>query len=615
MPRPASEPDTIGPTTSRRAAPHLGRGLAALALVWIPALATTVAAADRDRPNVIVILTDDQGYGDLGCHGNPTLKTPHLDRLHGESIRFTDFHVAPVCSPTRGQLLTGRDAYANGARLTRRGLDMIWPHVPTMADIFRKSGYRTGLFGKWHLGSSYPHRPNDRGFDEAIHHQGGMTGIIADYWNNDSFDDHYMHNGAVRQFRGYCQDVWFGEAIDWMKRSHAAGDPFFLYIATNCPHVPLFVPDSYREPYSHLGPYLSSFYGMIANLDENLGRLEQALDDAGLRENTIVIFTTDNGGTIGTTHFNAGMRSKKGSPYEGGHRVPCFIRWPAGGFTPPRDVPDCTQCQDILPTLVTLCGLDAAGAVFDGTDLTGLLRGTQQALPDRKLVVMNGVAILWNKWRLVNRRELYDLRTDPGQTQDVAAAHADVVRSMQAHYAAWREKLGPDVDRTVGFTVGAPQQACVCLTAMDLPESKLVLTQALARQGRMEKGAWHVNVATEGTYRIALRRWPREAGGTLRSGMPAHEPVDKTFLPTITPRDDYALQGCEFPAGSPLPIRTVRLRLDGYDETVTVTDDDAEAVFEVPLSVGRVGVSGLFYDEQGKELGGVNYAYVEKVPQ
>ena len=154
------------------------------------------------KPNVIVILTDDQGYGDLGCHGNPALKTPHLDRLHDESLRFTDFHVAPVCAPTRGQLMTGCDAFTNGASGVHCGKIFMRQGMPTMPEIFAANGYRTGLFGKWHLGDNYPHRPMDRGFQEAVYHQGGVIGWATDYWNNDYFDDHYRHNGEVKPYRG-----------------------------------------------------------------------------------------------------------------------------------------------------------------------------------------------------------------------------------------------------------------------------------------------------------------------------------------------------------------------------------------------------------------------------
>ncbi|MDE2955224.1 MAG: sulfatase-like hydrolase/transferase, partial [Gemmatimonadota bacterium] len=199
------------------------------------------------KPNVIFVLTDDQGYGDLSCHGNPVIKTPYLDVLREESVRFTDFHVSPMCTPTRGELMTGQDALRNGATFVCMGRSLINPELPTIADIFGNNGYRTGHFGKWHLGDNYPYRPQDRGFQETIHHPAWGITSAADYFGNDYFDDTYRHNGEYEAFEGYCTDVWFDEAMKWIERSDDG--PFFAYIATNAPHTPLWVPDKYRQPY------------------------------------------------------------------------------------------------------------------------------------------------------------------------------------------------------------------------------------------------------------------------------------------------------------------------------------------------------------------------------
>ena len=310
-----------------------------------------------NKPNVIFVLTDDQGYGDLACHGNPIIKTPNLDALHDESIRFTDFHVAPMCTPTRGELLTGQDALRNGATFVCMGRSLMNPELPTLADIFAMNGYRTGHFGKWHLGDNYPYRPQDRGFHETIHHPAWGITSAADYFGNDYFDDHYRHNGTIEAFEGYCTDVWFDEAMDWIEEQDDA--PFFAYIATNAPHTPLWVPDEYRQPYlDHVAYNVASFYGMIANIDDNMGKLDAFLHKTGLRDNTILIFMTDNGTANGETVYNAGMRGKKTTLYEGGHRVPFFIRWPEGQLGEPRDIPDPTHGTDVLPTLISLCDLD-----------------------------------------------------------------------------------------------------------------------------------------------------------------------------------------------------------------------------------------------------------------
>src|SRR5687767_13831462 len=189
--------------------------------------------------NVIIIITDDQGYGDLGCHGNPIVRTPHLDRLHGESLRFIQFHVAPMCTPTRGQLLTGIDSLRNGAMNVSSGRTLLRREFPTAAEIFATNGYRTGIFGKWHLGDNYPYRPQDRGFEKSIWLPSSHSPSASDYWNNDYFDDVYWHDGRREPFAGYCTDVFFGEAMQWMRGCAARKEPFFCYLTPNAPHGPL----------------------------------------------------------------------------------------------------------------------------------------------------------------------------------------------------------------------------------------------------------------------------------------------------------------------------------------------------------------------------------------
>ena len=290
------------------------------------------------RPNVIVVITDDQGYGDLSYTGNPVLRTPALDRLQAESVRFTDFHVCPVCTPTRGELMTGCDSLRNGATFVSMGRALLRADLPTAADVFAANGYRTGLFGKWHLGDNYPYRPQDRGFQEAIWHPSWGITSAADVYGNDYFDDTYRHRDRVEEFRGYCTDVWFEQATSWIRRCVRGGDPFFAYVATNAPHGPLWVPDHYRDPYrgavagGRVTADHASFFAMIACIDDNLGRLDWFLHQNGLYDDTIFVFMTDNGTATGEAVYNAGMRGRKSSIYDGGHRVPCLLRWPGGGI-------------------------------------------------------------------------------------------------------------------------------------------------------------------------------------------------------------------------------------------------------------------------------------------
>ena len=328
------------------------------------------------RLNVVLVLTDDQGYGDLSCHGNPVLRTPHLDRLHAESVRLTDFHVDPTCSPTRAALYTGRYSTRTGVWHTIQGRSLMRPDEHTLAERLRDSGYRTGLIGKWHLGDDTPLRARDQGYDFTFTHGGGGVGQTPDHWGNDYFGDTYTRFRRPLQnddssspsgeeelvtVDGYCTDEWFAAADRFVTRNHPAttGRPFFLTVSTNAPHAPFRVPEAYAEPYREAGVESprAEFYGMIACIDARLGEFRERLDDLGLAENTVFLFATDNGTAAGHRNggFNAGMRGAKGSAYEGGHRVPCFVHWPAGGIGGGRDVSGLTAHVDVLPTLLDLC--------------------------------------------------------------------------------------------------------------------------------------------------------------------------------------------------------------------------------------------------------------------
>ncbi|MEM9702290.1 MAG: arylsulfatase, partial [Planctomycetota bacterium] len=317
-------------------------------LVLLLPLMIAGSAVAAERPNVVLILTDDQGYGDLSCHGNEELKTPNMDRLFAESVRLTNYHVDPTCSPTRSALYTGRYSTKTGVWHTIQGRSLMAPTEVTIAERFRDVGYRTGMIGKWHLGDNAPLRPRDQGFDHAFIHGGGGVGQAPDFWGNDYFADTYFRfargeepPASIEPVRGYCTDEWFAEAKRFVSDS-PPDRPFFLTLATNAPHGPYLVGPEWSEPYKAAGikSPRAEFYGMIACIDARLGELRAHLQEMGHAENTIFIFTTDNGTAAGHRDggFNAGMRGNKGSKYDGGHRVPFFIHWPAGGLTGGRDV-------------------------------------------------------------------------------------------------------------------------------------------------------------------------------------------------------------------------------------------------------------------------------------
>ncbi|MGH9719173.1 MAG: arylsulfatase [Bryobacteraceae bacterium] len=555
------------------------------------------------RPNVLVILTDDQGYGDMSCHGNPVLKTPNIDRLHSESVRFTDFHVAPMCTPTRGQLMSGVDALRNKATSVTAGRAFLRRELPTMADVFRAGGYGTGVFGKWHLGDHYPYRPMDRGFETAKYFLSfGLSS--APEFDNDYFNGRYHDNGVVKQFRGYCTDFWFSEAMKWMGERKTAHEPFFCYLATNAPHGPLWVEEKYAAPYRREG-VPAKFFGMIANLDENLGKLEAFLKDKGLRENTIVVFMTDNGATAGFNLHNAGMRGRKTMIYEGGHRVPCFVRWPAGNLRAAGDIDTPAQIQDVLPTMIGLCGLKApANASFDGRSLAPVLTG-KGSLPNRMMVVQYGQipkkwesTVIWAKWRLVNGTELYNIGNDPEQKLDVAAANAGVLEKMRAHYEKWWAGVEPGLSDFCPVSIGAKQQNPVYLTSSDWEEIYADNPGHVSNAvGGPRGGPWNVFVESGGNYEIMLTRWPPHQKLALDVG-----------------RTPQKLTDGSLPEGKAMPVAGAKLTIAGQEHAMKTEPGQKAATFQVRLNGGiKTKLHGWFTDAGGKDLCGAFYATVRKV--
>ena len=565
--------------------------------------------SDATKPNVIFILTDDQGYGDLSCLGNPVLHTPNLDQLHSESVRCTDFHVAPVCTPTRGELLTGRDALYNGASFVCMGRSLLRPDLPTMADIFADNDYYTGHFGKWHLGDNYPYRPQDRGFQETIHHPSWGITSAADYFGNDYFDDRYRHGDQIEQYQGYCTDIWFEQAMDWIGRCD--NQPFLAYIATNAPHGPLWVPDHCRHPYrDQVKANEASFFGMIANIDQNLGRLDRYLHQNGLHENTILIFMTDNGTASGENVFNADMRGKKSSLYEGGHRVPFFVRWPDGNIQGGRDVEGLTRGTDLLPTLTDLGGLDLPdGLSFDGLSLADPLQTGQPVSTERISVVQFGhpnegiwgytaedqAAVMWQRWRLVNGHELYNVNTDPGQSNDLSADHPDIVSRLHDHYQDWWDGVGQNLDRYHPLTIGTanenPMRLCSCDWAWVYADN-----QSNIRGCVMDSGTWHVEVAKEGRYSLTLRRWPQESELGISAPAPVMQGLDGSW-----------------PEGKALPVASAWLQAGDIEQQQPVAPDATQVTFETELETGATTFKSWWYNTEGDTLAGAYYLTVERL--
>lgn len=572
-----------------------------------------LAEAASSLPNVIVILVDDMGYGDLSRHGGPIADTPELDRLHDESIRFTDFHVAPACTASRGQLLTGIDCLRNGARWVGTQETNLRTDLPTMAELLRARGYRTGLFGKWHLGDNYPLRPQDRGFEETVWFpQASIGDKMGESWMNTYFDDTYIHNGLTKKYKGYCGDVWFDEAMDWIKRSAAEKKPFFCYLANNLPHSPYFAKKKDREEFlenDRLNIKQKTYFAMVGNIDENIGRLDSFLTEMGLKENTIVIFMSDNGGTEGVPIYNAGMRGWKTTLWEGGHRVPCFIRWPDGQLGPARDISGLTQVQDILPTLMALTGEDPATGRFDGISLAPMLRGAQP-VPDRTLVVQyqskdkilkEDACVMWRRWRLIGGDALYDLETDPHQDRNVIHENMEIAERLRDYHNHWWSGLQPDLDLRGQVIIGHDSENPSVLNASGWKGPYIVDNDAV-RRGRRANGVWNLTVAQEGTYRIALRRWPVDVDVAMCE---ATVPV---------PYPDAFSHGEQSEPGVALPIATARLKMGGYESEKQVGETDREAVFETSLPAGPITMQTWLLDRDGKLLSGAYYVSIERLP-
>ncbi len=554
----------------------------------------------EQKPNVIIVITDDQGYGDLGFTGNKAIKTPHLDQLRTESTLLDNFHVDPTCAPTRSALMTGRYSGRVGVWHTVQGRNMLRKREVTMADVFSENGYATGLFGKWHLGDVYPYRPEDRGFQHIVYHAAGGVAQAPDYWENDYFDDTYIVNGEYQRFEGFCTDIWFDEGLKFIKESKEANKPFLAYISTNAPHGPFYCPTEYSDPYEN-DPRVSipEFYGMVENIDDNMGKLGAFLEAEGLAENTILVFMTDNGtggGIKGNRGYDGGMRGKKGSQYDGGHRVPFMIRWPDGRIEAGKTVEELTAHLDVLPTLIELCDLEAPEIAFDGTSVKDLLYTDAQTWEDRTLIVENQRVIdpikwrkhsvMTNQWRLVDGKELYNISTDPKQTNDIAAQHPDVLAKLKSEYESFWADVSSEHDLTSYMAIGSEKSPIVALSSHDWLYKKLPAWN----QGHVIKGDvavethWAIEVEQAGDYEISLRRWPVEADKGINDG---------TY-------------------GKAFNYKQARLRIGDIDTVQEIPKGATEVTFTAALEKGLTKFAPLFIGDDFQAT--PYYAYITHKP-
>jgi arylsulfatase A-like enzyme/alpha-L-fucosidase len=612
-----------------------GKVISIVTLVMLAVLLGACAERSDDggseqtlRPNIILVMTDDQGYGDLGMHDNPVVKTPQIDQLASESHRLTNFHVDPTCSPTRAALMSGQYSLRAGVWHTVMGRHMLSDRHHTLPEALRDAGYNTAMVGKWHLGDNYPFRPQDQGFDHVLIHGGGGVGQAPDYWGNTQFDDTYFLNGEARHYPGFVTDVWFDEAIDYVRKTAGDDQPFFLYLSTNAPHVPWVAPEEYIAPYRELGlkDGMAKFYAMITNLDDNMARLRTAMSEAGIEDNTIFIFMTDNGSSLAAKSkgepadlltekaraaigeqvatLNSHMREGKASAYDGGHRVPFFIRWPAGGLEEAGEIDDLTAHVDVLPTLLDLAGIDIAGIDTDGISLVPALKDATE-LPDRTMVVTNQrvlhpdpdrpYSVMQGSWRYVHAEqgggiELFDLSTDPGQTDNIIEQYPERAAAMAGAYEDWWQHATGAGTPTTRPIVGSDAENPLRISAMDwlAPNTTQVPWWPgfgekkgngwLGREGDFQLSPWALKVAEAGTYRITL------------------------YL-----HDE--------PAQKVIPHRYAYLEMNGEVTAQPLAEGSVSSTFEVSLEAGDLDVKAWFDDGEdasGQALAAF-YLYFERL--
>ncbi len=552
----------------------------------MPSCFAMAQATPQRLPNVVLIITDDQGYGDLGVHGNTKIKTPNLDKLASESVCLTDSHVDPTCSPTRSALMTGRYSTRTGVWHTIMGRSLMASSEQTMAEVFAANGYRTGMIGKWHLGDNAPCRPQDQGFEHFVWHHGGGVGQGPDYWGNDYFDDTYDAGGEWREFSGYCTDVWFELASEFVTREDAR--PFFLYLSTNAPHGPFRVDKKYSQPYEQAGVArtMANFYGMITNIDENVGRLRSLLKQIAQANNTVFVFTTDNGTAAGNAKnrkeggtwpgFNAGMRGKKGSAFDGGHRVPFFVHWPDGGVVGGRKISELAAHVDVLPTLTELCGLSkGSSAQLDGASFASALRGTGPAPKDRTLFVHSqriehprmwrACSVMTERWRLIDGAQLFDMHLDPGQKTNVASDHAAVITDLRSRYELWWQTLKPVFSEYVRIAIGGAENPTELMSHDWHTNNRgTPWNQNHVRNGYIGNGPWAIDVIRPGRYEITLRRWPSQLHRAMNCVRASIKIGDVERALDLLPSATDATFVVSLPKGPAMLLTTLR-RPDGKE--------------------------------------------------
>ena len=488
----------------------------------------------KEKPNIIILLADDQGYGDLGITGNPVMETPNIDELARESATMNNFYVSPVCAPTRASLMTGRYNYRTGVTDTYIGRSMMRTDEVTIAEVLRSAGYATGIFGKWHLGDNYPMRPMDQGFEESlILHGGGLSQPSDPFENHGRYTDPILfHNGKPVHTKGFCTDVYYRHAIDFIRKNVMRHRPFFAYIPTNAPHGPFRdVPPELKQYYLKKDlasisfekkpdiEKLAAICAMVTNIDQNVGRLIKVLKELNIESNTIVIYMSDNGPN--SRRYVGEMRGKKGDVIEGGIRTMFFMHWPAvfkGGESSDVRVAH----YDVMPTLLDAAGVPVPeGLKLDGRSFLPLLKGDSGQWPDRKIFLQwhrgyepqpyKHFAATGKEWKLLSidsaAFELFDLRNDPYELNDLSGDYPQKLDQMKKEYLKWFE----DVSSTRKNNYATPR---IIIGNDAEPETFLTRQEWIRESGKWwgNKGYWLLRADHDATFNITVKTAEKKPG-------------------------------------------------------------------------------------------------------
>ncbi len=493
----------------------------------------------NDRPNVVLVLIDNQSYFELSRNGHQIVETPRIDRLAEKAVNFTDFHAPPFCSPSRTALLTGRYALRAGVHNTIGGVSILHKDETTVADILQREGYNTAIFGKWHLGVTYPYAPKFRGFGEVFIHGGGGVSQLEDYYGNNHINATYEHNDQYVKSTGFSTDVLFDEAIKFMDNKQMQQQPFFCFISTPAVHFPT---NRHPETTKRLlergvedSEYLA-LYSMIENVDDNVGKLLDYLEKSGMKENTLVILASDQGvNDRGAVSHRSGTFQNRGLSFDEKHQVYCMIQYPSMTDKNPGDVDKLAGMIDVMPTILDICGVQQPDNL-DGKSLKPLLSGTTGWDDERRLIVQcprsrirkkwENTAVKYKKWRLVDGKELYNIENDHGQKTDLAGSYPDIVKDLTQTYELFWNSLAPAEKLISAHILGAAEAPEIRLNGMDWYVGDAPWTQG-ALDNKNRQGKWRVEVASDGDYRFELRRYPREAPKPIEANSAMIEIGDK----------------------------------------------------------------------------------------